>query len=226
MSAKRFERKALPARPRSPEHVAEYQHRLDAYLAAGLTESERTELEEHLADCPACRHRLVALRIEHQEAAMVAAPSAEARARALALGGEPSQTRRIGLLAAGLAMVVLGGGLWLRTSGPARISETNPDLPGSVLRLEDVAMTLELSSPVDGAVLELGPVEMQWTPVVDVVSYRLIILDAAGVPFEEHRTEDPRWVWQGRLGVAFWYVEAELTDGTRIESEPHQFEMR
>ena len=225
-------------------HPGDDRHRLEAYLADRLGAEERIELEAHVADCKQCRRRLVELHLELAEVdPAVGLPERDvARARELAgarpfgstpgagplqpvsgsLETSPGQARRASMLpmiAAGLAAAVLGGGLWMLWDRPTPEAATAPAADGQVFRFEATVQSLELLSPADGAVLPPGPVDLKWTPVVDAVVYWVIVLDPAGAPIARHRVEAPSWRWTDGAGDTFWYVEAELADGSRLESE-------
>ncbi len=204
-----------PGRP----HPGDDRHRLNAYLADRLGAKERAEVEGHLANCDACRSRLVELHFEQEELEQAWAPSELLLGQVRDLDGRVASTGRLRLLAAGLATAVLGGGLWMFSNRQPPTIPTEPETANQVFRVEDALLTLELVSPANGALLPRGAVDLRWTPVVDVVHYRVRVLDQAGVPLAEHHTEEPSWRWAGGDDDIFWYVEAELIDGSRLESE-------
>ena len=203
-------------------HPGDDRDRLQAYLAGRLSVEERVVLERHLADCEACRSRLVELHFEPDEVEQAFPPLEPWLSRARALGDTVPRVGRVRMLAAGLAAAALGGGLWLSWNRQAPSSEAGSDAGGPVFRVEDAVQTLELLTPAEGTLLPRGPVDLKWTAVVDAVYYRVVVLDLAGVPLAEHRTEEPHWRWPGGAGDSFWYVEAELSDGSRLESEANR----
>lgn len=194
---------------------------LRAYLADELGPEERHELEDHLADCGRCRACLVATHDEGRETELASPPVKPWLDRARSQGRDRSRVSYSLRLAAGLAVVLLGGLLGLLSSTrPA----TPPDLDSGneVFRLDDPVQTLRLTSPAVDQLLPPGPVDLHWTPVVDARRYRVFLLDHGGVPVATHRTEATWWRWTRGTIAEFWYVEAELNDGTRIESDARQ----
>ena len=195
--------------------------RLKAYLADELSREERAEVEDHLADCEACRKRLVELHLEPDELEMASPPAEPWLHRARDLGAQTPPHGWLWPLAAGLTATVLGSGLWLLWD-QTPTAEVEPDVGAQVFRAADTVQPLELLSPAEDALLPRASVDLRWTPVVGAIRYRVVMLDLSGAPIAEHRTDQPHWLWPGRTDDGFWYVEAELADGSRIESEPRR----
>ncbi|MEM7352690.1 MAG: zf-HC2 domain-containing protein [Acidobacteriota bacterium] len=202
-------------------HPSDDAETLEAYLADRLGAGERHELQSHLADCDRCRAGLVAFHDQRHEAELASPPIQPWLDRARNPGRRRLRVSRSLLLAAGLATAVLGGLLALSSSTPSP-PPTVLESDTQVFRLDDPVQTLQLISPLAGALLPPGPVDLQWTPVVDARQYRVFLLDHAGIPITTHRTDATRWRWTEGNIAEFWYVEAELADGTRIESEARQ----
>ena len=208
-------------------HPSDDPIRLRAYLTDNLSSEERGDVEEHLADCDLCRSRLVELHVERDELEQSFAPPEPLLRQLGDLGGDAPSTRRpmagqLRLLAAVLATLVLGGGFWIFQSRQPPGAVPRSEVSGPVFRTTEAVETLELLSPAPETTLPAGPVDLSWTPVVGAVRYRVMVLDPAGVPIAEQRTEQTLWRWPGGVDAGFWYVEAELADGSRIESEPSQ----
>ncbi|MEM7586297.1 MAG: zf-HC2 domain-containing protein [Acidobacteriota bacterium] len=220
-------------------HIPETR-RID-YIEDRLAAEDRLEVERHLADCESCRRELVVhfrearvaedeARLTQQQSLSADALSADALSTdalpadvlqaALAVGERAARPARWWPLAAVLAVAVLGGILgWVqqRSQDDAKRSQ-----PGSVFRLEETPQTLELIAPSESSSLPAGPVQLRWTAVLEATEYRVWVLDASGVPLVEHPTTVNEWTWPGDPNGAFWFVEAQLEDGSRLESEARQ----
>jgi hypothetical protein len=205
---------------------------LEAYAAGVLPAERRPACEEHLSVCAECRARVVSRFLAGRGGATSTRWRLPRRVRtsALRLGQQAVLSRSDGprlvpawAVAVSVVAAVGLGAYFLATRGPGT---STPE----ALREDGIELDhLELRGPPPGAALDAGVVAFEWTPLVEATSYRLIVLDRNGDAVAELTTTEAAMSWPATdarlLGgeTYYWYVVAELMDGTERESEIRYF---
>ena len=211
---------------------------LRRYLAGGLAADVRGAAEEHLADCPDCCRRLASLHHANRSEPARGLETAhrvpeDLKRRVRDLPRRAAERRRVRWLAAAAAVVVASWGalLWTRTASgppPANGDPRGEPLRGEPLRGDPLRGDGGTSGPIalvpeDGTAVAAGtPILFGWTPVHEAARYTLVVVDAKGDVVARGRAEHDRLTLSDPLsvpGTYYWYVTAELGDGTHLESE-------
>lgn len=199
--------------------------RLVLYLEDRLEPDERQRTEEHLSRCGDCRRQLVRIHAARREEAVTlrAPESWKRRAREIprrrreTVRRWPAALAAVLVLALGLAIYRAADIAWTPREAPdAERLRSSPRSP-----IGPVAV-----APAADAVVAPGPIEFRWSEVVRARRYTLIVLDAQGdVVFRGESREAHQTVDSLAPGGAsyFWYVTADLTDGTSTDSEIQRF---
>jgi predicted anti-sigma-YlaC factor YlaD len=191
------------------DHMAmhdEWNNRLSEYLDGEIDPAERAVVEAHLADCPACRADLAALRaVVARAQSLTDTPPASDLWTAIASRIEPRPARRTTLttrrfaftlpqlVAAGLALIVASGGMvWLARMGgptmdfPPVLGEVRPVSFGDAA--VDEAIT-DLQATLDAGRGRLDP------QTVRVLESNLEAIDRAIAQCREALVADPSSVY-------------------------------
>lgn len=188
--------------------------RLSAYLDAELSGAERAALDEHLADCAACRDDLARLgRVREWAAGYEGTPPRRdawpAIRAAIGRGAEPARatplgrragrprTVRIGLplaLAASLALVTVAGASWwvARVTAPAAVTPA----PSAMAVRTATTVTLHAAETYGVAIAELERALLERPEQLDSATVRILrqklaTIDAAIGEALEALAEDP-----------------------------------
>ena len=179
---------------------------LAAYLDKSLPAAARAPIDQHLAECAACRDELVAL---SELSRSIARPK-----RALRVGGG------IAAIAAVLLIAVVLPRQQSRSSSEEdpRLRETTSVVPRRIIAV----------SPNDSAVLALDSVRFVWRRESTDAGYRLIVNDDAGNVAWTVDTPDtsialPDSVRLRSDRVYFWYVDAIGREGSTRATGLRQF---
>jgi predicted anti-sigma-YlaC factor YlaD len=217
----------LPQRtPFCPEDQA-----IAEYFDGVPTESERINLERHLAQCRYCRARIGMLERLEERHASIRAPGA-VLAMAKQLKHEtPVRRRRLAPAWAAAAVLVitlfmLAGreqqlGLQPATPVPAAPAEENPSQLRSVNRN---VTAIDVLFPQSFADIKPGSL-IQWSDVPGHIHYTIFVLSNAGDVLWTERLNGTQWLMQDSLqlvaaGAYYFRVEAQLPTG-RIVSSQH-----
>lgn len=179
-----------------------------AYVDGGLDASGRARAESHLATCGACRHELVTVQGILQ--------SYRTAPRRL----------RFAIPLAAAAVLLLAIGLPLFDPGDAVAPLPPTRRPGGD------ATALAAISPLPGATLIAGTaVEFTWTAAEAGSTYRLTVVDEAGVPVWSTEGGDTLAVLPADVVLAsghtyFWYVDALRSDGRSLTLGAQRFSVR
>ncbi len=218
----------------SPQPPTE--ERLDAFLRGRLDGAARSRLETHLSQCDACRRRLVQAHrlgqpLDAEGEAPVELPE-ELEQRVKAMGRRSGRRQSVrwaawaragaALATAALLLIVLGR---LRLSAPTVYSfqATDP----TTLRAEEVPSAWQDLQPADGSRLSGNEIELAWTLTTTPRRLTVTVLDGLGnirlrTTVDGGRmkltSEDLSPPPQGRTQL-YWYLTAQLMDGTALESE-------
>lgn len=203
------------------------------YLEDRLDRVERAALEEHLSTCRDCRRRLV-LTHEARSSEATEGPSwppveeeLKERARAIVRSSRGSAPRRrrgpwavlAATLVAFLGLLALNG---------VREPSHPPRDGGETLRAGGAGeLRLELLDPPQGSVVDAGALELRWSAVPGAERYTFTLLDGLGnILLRSASPESSLSLDLSALdppvaagASCFWYVTAELSDGTALESE-------
>lgn len=206
------------------ENGCQTPERLELYLDDGLEPDERARVEGHLSRCDACRRRLVGIHEARREETVTRRAPESWKRRAREIPRRRRTARRWQPALAAVLVLALGLAVY-RAVDVARPARQAPD--AERLRTPPASPTGPAAlAPADGAVVTPGAIEFRWSEVERARRYTLTVLDAEGdVVFraetrEAHRTVDWGQEEAPRDGRSyFWYVTAQLTDGTSTDSE-------
>lgn len=179
------------------------------YVDGRLGSAERTGAEAHLAACHACRHELLAV-------------------RELVASYRPATPRlRAVIPLAAAAALFLAVGLPMFAGRGERL------LPGTPIRRPGAeAAVVRAMSPSAGSSLAAGaPVAFVWGAAEPGSTYRLTLVDEAGVMVWSTETGDTTALLPGHIALTsgqtyFWYVDALRSDGRSLTSGAHSFSVR
>jgi predicted anti-sigma-YlaC factor YlaD len=190
------------------------QEQLSLYLDGELDPADTGRLEAHLADCPTCGALLTELRgvMSRAQALEHRPPRADLwPGIAAAIGATPAPRRRFSLtvpqlLAAGVALMVLSGGvvagaLHLRSGGsrPVAASESPPTIERSVSATPEHGYEAAIRRLETKLLADRGQLDSM---TVRVVEEKLQLIDRAILEAERALAADP----------ANAYLTAHLTD--------------
>jgi anti-sigma factor RsiW len=178
---------------------------LAAYVDAVLLETERADVESHLAACDRCAAAVAAVvRAGAREPADVP-PALLARARALGRRpATPATLRWVAAAAVLMLAVAVGVVQWRPSISPS------PAAAGDARETRNTAAAIASApvvvTPVDDDVLPQGPVQVRWTGVPGTAFYQIRIA-----------AEDGGLVWEGRAdaGRVEQAIDAPLERGRR-----------
>jgi len=216
--------------------------RLVAYVEGGLVDSERLELEEHLADCGHCLGQVRFLMRSED-----LGPPPEVPVRLLAAVRQPRrpEARRRRAVApawlaaaAGLVLVVISvrfGLIGIPTDlSPAAGTGTEsvePEPDGRSVRNHVGAQaTPTIAHPRDGQRLSRAALTLAWEPVSEAFEYSVQLMDTQGNLVWEDRTEAVSTTVPPDVVLTpgeryFVWVAAHLRSGLRAKSPAVAFEM-
>jgi hypothetical protein len=203
---------------------------LNIFLAGQGSPGERGEVEFHLNQCRTCRQQLVSLyETPKTDTVSVRAPGwLKRRAQRIPQHRQgllpfwilKARRQVAAALAAGLVVGLTSVLLW-RESRPG-------DRPPTVETLRREAEMLpapQLLAPGAGSVLVSDQIEFRWSPVSNIRRYTFTLLDEKGdIIFQTTTTEERLTISRSSIRVEngktyFWYVGANLPDGTTVDSE-------
>ena len=211
--------------------------RLARYLENRLDPDEREGAEEHLSGCAESRDRLVELHasrrgeppLERAPESLKRAARAIPRRRRRRVRHPSGLPHRRYLAVAASLVAAVGMAALIYRGGPGR-----PQGPADTDALRDVATGPALLQPLapDGEVASSAPIEFRWRGAPEAERYTLTVLDALGdIVLRESTPADRLEVAPAATGLEpgasyFWYVSAEMADGTSAQSEILDFSLR
>lgn len=192
----------LSPHPRSEE--------IAAYAERRLAPADREAIEDHLAECTACRREATEVALflrdcrRSRKRWLVAAPVAAAAAAVVLLLVLPVGERG-------------GGDADRLRSGPPGGAEALP--------------SIEAVTPEEGSVVAADSVRFVWRSAGPDAMYRLAIMDETGETVWELSTADTVAVPAPRVGFEggrtyYWYVDALLADGAEASTGARELRIR
>ncbi|MFQ5679266.1 MAG: zf-HC2 domain-containing protein [Gemmatimonadota bacterium] len=188
-----------------PETVA-------AYLDRAVSDTERREIEAHLAECPACLDATVS-------------------ASGTVGAWRGRRRRRIYVPAAAAAVLagVLAVGLGVGGGDRSEAEGSRLRAPESVLQQGESLPAVEAVRPPDGGELPSRELTFVWRAVEPGALYRLTLTDAGGDVLWRGNTRDTVLSLTSEILLTpgaefFWYVDALLESGTSATSGIRSFQ--
>lgn len=197
------------------------------YVDGRIGEMERSDIEAHLAECPACSEQVAEARrtldgLQEQEAPPL---DPEVQRKAEAFGTEEKEKRdreprfaRPAAVAGALALLLgIMGILYWQLRGPAP----------SQLRSSSAISALTVRAPADGATVSKRPVFV-CAPVSGAVGYRVTLRTSEGTVVWEGDTTAARVRLPAGVSLTsgdtyLWRAEALRGDGTTLRSTLRTF---
>ncbi len=211
----------------SSKHAVDNGHltasELASYIDHALDTHARRAAEEHLDQCPECRHEAMAiLNVADSYAAnanvVEARAGTAAPARARSRAGWPRVAIGSGILAAGLVLSVLAR----QPNGPGeQISAVRA--PDTTLRESETVMAA--AAPADAATIRAQGAAFSWHPAT-TDTYRFTLLTQSGEPVWSRETRDTSVTLPAAVSLEpgrtyFWRVDA-IADGIAATSGPRR----
>jgi hypothetical protein len=181
---------------------------LAAYLDGRLDGAVQARVEDHLADCAACRSELV-----------------EARA-VLALPGVGSARSRRARAPRPWAWLAAAGIVAIAALPLMRQTVSSHDSSSPERTAQSTRPTIEVVSPPTQQV-DVASLVFAWRPVAGASMYRLTVTDSSGTPLLTVVTSDTAHtaadVALRRGGSYLWYVDGLTSDGRTVTSGIQSF---
>jgi hypothetical protein len=210
---------------------------LTALLAGDLTAHRREEIERHLSRCRHCRQQLVFLYKGSQPDIVAAHAPRWLKASVLRLPKKRwvpipilvfGYRRQIAGVAA--SMLVIAGVALLFQGTSLEWSQAPPT---DIFRQEERTSTsIQLITPDADTIITSDEIEFRWSEVPDTRSYALILLNEKGdIIFQTSTTQNHLTLNIAQLSLVrgmayFWYVEAKLLDGAKVDSEVRRLALK
>lgn len=198
------------------------------YLDGRVSESEREQIERHLAECRTCREEVAQARRILKGVQEENAPSLDpdTRRRADALGAEERGRKRVlsrlqnRPVATTTAVVLLAivGVLYWHAQGPSRTNGLR-STPGEA--------PVSVRAPADGAKLSERPV-FRCEKVPNAYAYRVTLYAQDGMVLWEGDTTVPRVTLPTHISLSegrtyLWRATVLRTNGTTLQSSLYRF---